>query len=79
MNRCQYMKEYFQRNKEKCKLSQLRWREKNRVYIREYMKNYMKTYRKMPHPYIGRKGIVKLEKKSNESIKITHKPITLTF
>ena len=79
MNRSQYMKEYFQRNKERCKLSQLKWREKNRAYIREYMKQYMKTYRKMPHPYYGRRGIVKLEKKKDIPITITYKPIILTF
>lgn len=79
MDRSQYMKEYFQRNKARCKLSQLKWREKNREYIREYMKQYMKTYRKMPQPYYGRKGLVKLEKKKDVPLTFTYKPITLTF
>tara|TARA_R100001015_G_C4624726_1_gene182965 strand:+ start:976 stop:1242 length:267 start_codon:yes stop_codon:yes gene_type:complete len=78
-HRREYMKEYFQRNKAKCKLSQLKWREKNREYVKEYMREYMKTYRKVPCPYKGRKGLVKLEKKKDIPLKFTYKNITLTF
>ena len=78
-NRCEYMRNYFQQNKAKCKLSQLKWREKNRIYVKEYMREYMKTYRKITHPYKGKKGLVKLEKKNNDGIQFIYKPITLTF
>ena len=78
-SRRDYMKNYYKTNKLKCKLSQLRWREKNRAYIREYMKEYMKTYRKIPLPYKGRKGFIKLEKKTYDSIRFIHKPVTITF
>ena len=79
MTTSEYMKEYYLRNKEKCKLAQSRWRQKNREYVKEYMREYMKTYRKIPVPYKGRRGIVKLEKKSNDGIKFINKPVTLTF
>ena len=77
--RREYMKEYFQRNKAKCKLSQLKWRQKNREYVKEYMREYMKTYRKVPCPYKGRRGVVKLEKKVDVPLQFHHKPVTITF
>ena len=80
MNRNSYMKDYFQKNKEKCKLSQYKWRAKNREYIKQYMRDYMRTYRKIDmSKYRGRKGIVKLEKKSNEGIRFIQKNVILYF
>ncbi len=77
--RSQYMKEYYQRNKERCQLSQLKWRKKNSEYIKEYMREYMKTYRKVPYPYKGRRGIVKLEPKKDVPLVFTHKEVILKF
>lgn len=80
MDRTAYMKEYFQRNKEKLKISQYKWREKNREYVKEYMREYMKYYRKVPmNTFKGRRGKVKLEKKSNEGIRFIQKEVILYF
>ena len=80
MNRCDYMKDYFQNNKEKCKISQLKWKEKNREYIKQYMREYMRTYRKVDmNKYRGRKGKVKLEKKSNDGVRFIQKDVILYF
>jgi len=78
-DRNEYMRNYFQQNKAKCKLSQMKWREKNREYVREYQKEYMKNYRKIPSKYKGRKGIVKLEKKTKEGLKFIHQTVIITF
>ena len=76
------MRNYFENNKARCKESQMKWREKNRQYVKDYMKEYMKSYRKTPKTQNDnrpKKGLVKLEKKTNNGLKVIKKTVTIEF
>lgn len=76
-----YLKNKFKMN-ERAKIYQSKNKEKLRNYMREYMRRYRDAgYSKRYYTYArkSKKGIIKLEPKSNEGMKIIHKPTIITF
>ena len=75
----EYMKNYFLNNKAKYKSNHLKWRTQNREYVNEYMRNYMRKYRNDSKINKGKKGVVKLERKSTEGLKFIKKTVIIYF